>query len=633
MKKNSNLTENFKFFILASIITFHFVLPSYGANWYIDNLATGANDGTSWENAWQSFSAFKNRINEIGPGDIVYISGGENSKTYREQLYIRNVHGDAENYATITVGQEPGHNGTVIITESDMYGIFMSGCSYIKLTGQVGSDPTPKIKVTGNTLTGVTINATQTSLLHHFDISYIEITENVINTEENPNNFRQSNALSVALPFDTDYYGEIHHLLIHNNNCQVEVSMYNDITNPTQFGTLKFHNNKVYDFHGDAMQVTGNEIDICENKICDIGEYQEPAHQDGIQLWGRYHRIYNNKFYNFIRPDGSAMANSYIRYNPEGPLVGDLYIYNNFFTETRQLNNDGLFRGLEISTTAQTTTDSCHNIAICNNIFSGIPSFSLFLGFATDNANGTSILSTDDVSIINLTNNIFYNTGTLNNESILLLNRGDGTITYGSYGDDVDVVIDYNCFYRSSTDFSGRITLDSGSGNVTYSIEEFKTATGCQEHDIDVTDNPLANHPQTAGEFDAAYFKPIENSSLIDAGFNISTIASFITTDIDGIVRPQGDEWDIGPYEYFEGMYSIDPKIKTIKVFPNPTEGILIVDFNNFEKAELYNLTGELVLTTKEKIFDISFFNRGIYVLKIYDKYGIYYSIKVLKSN
>jgi hypothetical protein len=84
---------------------------SFGANWYVDNTASGANNGTSWTDAWE------NPTNvvwaSVNPGDTVFVSGGTTSQTYTDSLSI-GKDGTPGNYITVKIGQDAGHNGVAI---------------------------------------------------------------------------------------------------------------------------------------------------------------------------------------------------------------------------------------------------------------------------------------------------------------------------------------------------------------------------------------------------------------------------------------------------------------------------------------------------------------------------------------
>lgn len=88
---------------------------------YVDNAATGLNNGSSWANAWNSFAAINwNALNNAGEA-VLFISGGEVSKTYLETLWpnMPEKTANALNWLTIDVGANSptpdGHGGIVII--------------------------------------------------------------------------------------------------------------------------------------------------------------------------------------------------------------------------------------------------------------------------------------------------------------------------------------------------------------------------------------------------------------------------------------------------------------------------------------------------------------------------------------
>ncbi len=96
---------------------------------YVDNAATGANNGSSWANAYTSFTSL---VGGLGPGTNVYISGGTTSKVYgtndlcnpdgdtKSIIYISNAGSAAGGFIRISAGSEApvdasSHNGKVIL--------------------------------------------------------------------------------------------------------------------------------------------------------------------------------------------------------------------------------------------------------------------------------------------------------------------------------------------------------------------------------------------------------------------------------------------------------------------------------------------------------------------------------------
>lgn len=101
---------------------------------------SGANNGTSWENAWTNIT----RITGVVGGDTVYISAGP-TWGVSTNYYTLNRFGSGGNapsgtagtgIITYRVGQDAGHNGGVaVFTASDD---FIEGGSYLHVSGDAG---------------------------------------------------------------------------------------------------------------------------------------------------------------------------------------------------------------------------------------------------------------------------------------------------------------------------------------------------------------------------------------------------------------------------------------------------------------------------------------------------------------
>jgi len=137
------------------------VTPSAGGVWYVDNSATGgANNGTSWANAWTSFASIV--WASVAAGDTIYISGGSTSKTYYETLSVGKSGTSLSAMINIQPGANSaspsGHSGTVIIDGGGARstGIYSSGKSHVHINGLSGADR--KILVQNATSAGININ-------------------------------------------------------------------------------------------------------------------------------------------------------------------------------------------------------------------------------------------------------------------------------------------------------------------------------------------------------------------------------------------------------------------------------------------------------------------------------------------
>ncbi len=110
-------------------------VSAQGASWYVDNVAAGAGTGKSWTDAWSSFANVRWGTGGVTAGDTLYISGGSSSKTYTQSLNV-GAGGQAGNPLYIRVGQDAGHNGRVVFSNSS---IKCSDYQYLYVSGQYQS--------------------------------------------------------------------------------------------------------------------------------------------------------------------------------------------------------------------------------------------------------------------------------------------------------------------------------------------------------------------------------------------------------------------------------------------------------------------------------------------------------------
>jgi Secretion system C-terminal sorting domain len=74
------------------------------------------------------------------------------------------------------------------------------------------------------------------------------------------------------------------------------------------------------------------------------------------------------------------------------------------------------------------------------------------------------------------------------------------------------------------------------------------------------------------------------------------------------------------------------PILNSIEVYPNPTNGIVIVEGKGITQVRIYSLTGELMYCGNEERINMKGYNSGIYILKIETKDAVVVRKLVLKK-
>lgn len=78
-----------------------------------------------------------------------------------------------------------------------------------------------------------------------------------------------------------------------------------------------------------------------------------------------------------------------------------------------------------------------------------------------------------------------------------------------------------------------------------------------------------------------------------------------------------------------------DPKLSSVKLYPNPTKGIVNFDgmeLNNFSKVEVFDLNGRKISENKVDNIDLSKFSNGTYLIKATTVEGKSITKKVIKN-
>ena len=60
----------------------------------------------------------------------------------------------------------------------------------------------------------------------------------------------------------------------------------------------------------------------------------------------------------------------------------------------------------------------------------------------------------------------------------------------------------------------------------------------------------------------------------------------------------------------------------SFKVYPVPAENEIQIQVEGFQKAEIFTLTGQMLLESEQNSMNVSGLAAGVYLLKVYDQTG-----------
>lgn len=464
---------------------------------YVDSSVATSGNGQSWATAWKNLT----NITGLVAGDTVFISGGPSgsTQTYSLPSGWTPTSGSSGSRITYQIGQDASHNGTAIFATGGS-NLLIGTFSNINFIGDAGDG------------------------LMHFQHSS---TSRTLDINSNCSNWRLG-YLNV-LPDNSDFF--IHFNWdaadgIEIDHCRkrkldagaggADAIMYLNMSiGQTGFDRNLIHHNQLFapsDINGpgdgdDFIQGIGDCVSVYNNSfIAQLGTYTNGQHQDGIQpLHCNWVKFYNN----YCQDIGNyaVFGDAY---------VGDInhfWVYNNIIVivtqAVRNFNPQGIAIGPDGGVFGNLGRwPLINDVIVCNNLIAdyGPTNGGINLG------NGAPRGSTPFPGGVQRPDGLYYANSIVSNcvckNNVIINGGGLGLENYAPTG----IVAQSNNLPA--------LSLATGAGHFVNYV---------------------------ASQVGADFHLVSGDTTLLDKGVSL---ASFFASDKDGISRPQGAAWDIGPYEF-----------------------------------------------------------------------------------
>jgi len=479
-------------------------------NWYVDKDASGSNNGTSWANAWRSFSSVVWGPRGVKAGDTLYISGGRTSKTYSEMW---SVDASGTNGNPITIAVDPNnasHNG-VVIFDYDSLGDEADGeainCSesYIAINGNVNGNKQISVRNLRDQIDSIDASAIRGDGGGHITIQSVEVincnngfyfTSSSDSIEIKNCSIQVRGDMAVAVFGSANAWDQN---LVHDNEIEL---LFNNSAPPGQSG-----------YAGPDGVQCGSGMSIYNNTFCvtkTTSVYTSSQHPDCLQVTGNYIKVYNNEFINI--GDSAFDFDCWDNSTPH-----DVRIYNNVFRITSKVDDYPEYFRMYTSRGAIT---SITNFKILNNTFIdnddwAVISFRSFGGHPSGSGN-------------EIKNNIFYNCGNGRYKPVIHID-------------------DSNNFTGNSWDFDGNLYYHPQTASyIAFRGTNYTAPRWVSGNESNGTTNQptFVSYTEYGGNNDLHLGSA--DTAAKDRGLDLSL---YYTTDHNGVSRPQGFGWDIGAFE------------------------------------------------------------------------------------